>query len=152
LRRATDLFCDCQDRIIHWEVPENLPPVWGDEIYLEKIVSNLMENAVKYSPPEATIELSAQTKHEEVNITVSDHGPGIPLDVQEKIFDRFHRLERGDRLSTQGWGLGLYFARMLAEAQGGQVKVQSPIHTDPGSHGAAFMLTLPITQDVPEDV
>lgn len=152
LRRAVDLFCDCRDRPIHWDVPENLPPVWGDEIYLEKIVSNLLENAVKYSPPPSPIELVAQSNHECVMITVSDHGPGIPPAVQEKIFERFHRLERGDRLSAQGWGLGLYFARVLAEAQGGQVKVQSPAHSDPGVPGTAFTLTLPITQDVPEDV
>ncbi|MBL7163664.1 MAG: hypothetical protein ISS57_13780 [Anaerolineales bacterium] len=152
LRRAVEIFCDCQDRPIHWNVPENLPPVWGDEIYLEKIISNLLENAVKYSPPKAPIELAALINHERVMITISDHGPGIPPAGQDKLFERFHRLVRGDRLSTQGWGLGLYFARMLAEAQGGQVKVQSPVHAAPDSPGTAFTLTLPITRDVPEDV
>jgi len=68
----------------------------------------------------------------------------------KKIFKRFQRLERGDRIRTEGWGLGLYFAKYLTEAQGGQLKVQSPIY-DEEAPGAAFTLTLPITREVPED-
>jgi signal transduction histidine kinase len=151
LRRAVEIFCDCQDRPIHWEVPENVPPVWGDEIYLEKIVSNLLENAVKYSPKEGPIELVAQTNPEQVRISIRDHGPGISPELQDRIFERFHRLERGDRLSNQGWGLGLYFARMFAEAQGGKIEVQSPIHDDFQKPGTAFTVSFPITEDVPED-
>jgi len=151
LRRAVDLFCDCDDRTIRWDVPAELPPVWGDEIYLEKIVSNLLENAVKYSPKNAPVELGVQTNHEQVRITIRDHGPGIPPELQDRIFERFHRLEHGDRLTTQGWGLGLYFARMFAEAQGGRIELQSPIHDDPQAPGTAFIVSLPITEDVPQD-
>lgn len=152
LRRAVDIFCDCQDREIHWNVPKTIPPVWGDEVYLEKIISNLLENAVKYSTPQTPIELSVEMKNNHVKITVCDHGPGIPEELRERIFERFHRLEHRDRARSQGWGLGLYFARMLAEAQGGIVELRSPVYDDPNAPGSAFSVTLPITQDVPEDV
>jgi K+-sensing histidine kinase KdpD len=70
--------------------------------------------------------------------------------MQNQIFKRFQRIERGELINTEGWGLGLYFAKYLTEAQGGQLTVQSPIY-DEEAPGAAFTLTLPITKDVPED-
>lgn len=151
LRRAAEVACTCEEQRIHWVVPEDLPPVWADEIYLEKIICNLLGNAAKYSPPDSPIELSAQLDNGDVNITVTDHGTGIPPEMQTRVFERFDRLEHGDLLSTKGWGLGLYFAKELAEAQGGRLSVQSPVYSTSESPGAAFTVTLPVTGEVPED-
>jgi len=137
-------------RSIEWDAIDNILPVWADETYLEKVICNLFSNADKYSPPGKPIEVSTHLSDGFMDITITDHGPGIPAEMQNQIFKRFQRLERGDRIRTEGWGLGLYFAKYLTEAQGGQLKVQSPIY-DEEAPGAAFTLTLPITREVPED-
>ena len=82
---------------------------------------------------------------------MSNHGEGIPLDMQAQIFERFNRLERGDRISTKGWGLGLYFAKELTEAQGGKIFVKSPVYDNTETPGTAFTITMPVTGEVPED-
>ncbi len=82
---------------------------------------------------------------------MTDHGPGIPPEMQEKIFERFQRLEHVDQITSEGWGLGLYFARSLTQAQGGELSVKSPVHASTEAPGAAFILKLPITSEVPED-
>ena len=151
LRRVVELICDCDERDVNWQIPDDLPPVWADEIYLEKTIGNLLNNANKYSPPEQPIELSAKMVNGSVEITVSDFGAGISAEMQEQIFKRFHRLERGDRIQTKGWGLGLYFAKALTTAQGGEISVKSPIRDQPGTPGAAFTISIPVTAEVPED-
>jgi signal transduction histidine kinase len=138
------------NRSIKWDVVDNMPPVWADETYLEKVVCNLFSNADKYSPPGKSIEVSTHLSDGFLDIAITDHGPGIPVEMQNQIFKRFQRIEHGDEINTEGWGLGLYFAKYLTEAQGGQLTIQSPIY-DEGPPGAAFTLTLPITRDVPED-
>ncbi|RME06734.1 MAG: hypothetical protein D6803_05770 [Anaerolineae bacterium] len=151
LKRAVEVTCECKGRVVEWDVPEVLPPVWGDEIYLEKVVENLLSNAVKYSPADQPIRLSARLKDDRLAIAVEDYGPGIPPHVQQDIFERFHRLERGDRIAQSGWGLGLYFAKALTEAHGGEIRVQSPAHPSSEHPGTIFTLELPITAEVPED-
>ena len=151
LRRTVELVCECDERQVAWQVPDDLPPVWADEIYLERIVGNLLNNAVKYSAPQTPIELSVQQVNGNVDITVTDYGSGIPTEMQEQIFERFHRLERGDRIETKGWGLGLYFAKALTKAQGGRIRVKSPVHDQSETPGTAFTLSIPITDEVPED-
>ncbi len=138
------------NRSIKWDVVDNIPPVWADEVYLEKVVCNLFSNADKYSPPGTPIEVSTYLSDDFLDITITDHGPGIPAELQNQIFKRFQRIERGELINTEGWGLGLYLAKYLTEAQGGQLTVQSPIYYEEGP-GAAFTLTIPITRDVPED-
>lgn len=152
LHRAVELYCQYPKRDIRWQIPEVLPPVWGDEIYLEKVINNIIDNATKYSPINKPIDISLQTNDNYVHITITDYGPGIPAAEQDKIFERFHRLDRGDSISTRGWGLGLYFSRMFAQAQGGNIEVQSPIREDPSYPGTAITITLPVTKDIPEDV
>jgi signal transduction histidine kinase len=151
LRRTVELVCNCGDHEVKWDIPDDLPPVWADEIYLEKIVGNLLNNAVKYSPADSPIELSVGMENGDLYITVSNHGEGIPLELQAQIFERFNRLEHGDRISTKGWGLGLYFAKELTEAQGGKITVKSPVFDNTESPGTAFTVTMPVTDEVPED-
>jgi len=152
LKRSVEVVCECQGREVHWDVPDDLPPVWADEIYLEKIVGNLLNNAVKYSPPDQPIRLCARLENNHLAISVEDYGPGIPKTAQETVFDRFHRLERGDRISQKGWGLGLYFVKALTEAQGGRIHLQSPARPSKTNPGAVFSIELPVTAEVPEDV
>ncbi|MBI4769383.1 MAG: HAMP domain-containing histidine kinase [Chloroflexi bacterium] len=139
-------------RPVQWDVPRDLPPLWADEVYLEEIIRNFVRNADKYSPPGRPIHLSAHASGGRIHLSVTDHGPGIPPPMQTRIFERFYRGAQGQRGET-GWGLGLYFARKLAEAQGGEVTLRSPAHAGPGpadAPGAAFTASLPIAES-PDD-
>ncbi|MFQ5421350.1 MAG: sensor histidine kinase [Anaerolineae bacterium] len=144
------VFAD-KKRQIDWDVPTSLPPLWADETYLEKIVSNLLTNADKYSSDGTTIGLSVRPARDCLAITVTDRGPGIPTVMQARIFERFQRGKSNGRDAAKGWGLGLYFAKMLAAAQGGQLTVRSPAYDNDEALGSAFTLTLPLTNEVPED-
>ncbi len=150
LRRSVAVNCECGDHQLLLDIPEDLPPVWADEVFLEKIIANLLANAVKYSPPMQPIELSALVVDNDLKITVADHGAGIPSGMQQKIFERFNRLESGDCIETKGWGLGLYFAKTLTEALDGKISIKSPVHDSPDAPGTAFTITLPITAEVPD--
>lgn len=151
LKRAVDSVYAARTRQVKWSIPEELAPAWADEIYLEEILCNLLTNADKYSPKDKPVMIRARAVNGNLEIQVIDEGPGIPLENQDKIFKRFQRLERGDRQQARGWGLGLYFARALAEGQGGQLTVESPVQTNQEAPGSAFKLTLPATSEVPED-
>ena len=83
-----------------------------------------------------------------IEVSVADHGPGVPPDEQERIFRSFHRI--GDRdANAGGYGLGLYFARKLIDAMGGAIRVESPVRPDPDAPGTRFTFTLPIAPDAP---
>ncbi|MBW8011884.1 MAG: hypothetical protein FVQ83_11705 [Chloroflexi bacterium] len=151
LQRAADLVFASVKREIKWELPKEIPPIWADEIYMEKVVCNLLSNADKYSPPEAPIEIKVKMEGENLSILVTDYGPGIPTQMQDKIFKRFLRLESGDRVETQGWGLGLYFAKALTEAQDGKLSLQSPLDSNGEVKGSMFTINVPIAKEVPED-
>jgi two-component system sensor histidine kinase BaeS len=109
----------------------------GDPGRLRQVVGNLIDNAVKYSPTGTAVDVDVRQLNGSVVVAVSDHGPGIPLDDQLLIFEKFGRASGGS--SKPGTGLGLYIARSIAEAHGGTVDVSS----DPG-HGATFRLTVPV--------
>jgi two-component system sensor histidine kinase KdpD len=131
-------------------VPPGLPPTWADEIILEEVIRNLIDNAMRYSPPESPIELSARERSGVIEIAVTDHGPGVPSEERDRIFQSFHRL--GDEDTTgKGYGLGLYFANKLLQAQRGSISVESPVWPDPAAPGARFVFTLPIATDESDD-
>lgn len=138
-------------RPVQWQIQPDLPPLWADEIYFEEIVRNLLTNADRYSPPDAPIHIAAGADDDCLKISVTDYGPGIPDEQKEAVFARFKRIERGDKVSHRGWGLGLYFARALTEAQGGCLTLESPAHHSASRPGSRFIITLPLTEDVPED-
>lgn len=137
-------------RSLSLELPSGLPPAWGDEVLVEEIVRNLLENAMRYSAPNAEVEIWAGVRDEVIEIAVVDHGPGVPADAQEEIFRSFHRL--GDtETTTRGYGLGLYFARELVHAQAGTIAVQSPVWDDETQPGSRFAFTLPIAPEEPPE-
>ena len=111
--------------------------IWVDADMLRRVLINLMENAVKYSPPGSLIEVGAAAEGDQVHFWVQDRGKGIPTEQQEVIFEKYTRLRREP--STKGLGLGLAFCKLAVEAHGGKIWVDSP----PGS-GSRFQFTLPI--------
>jgi signal transduction histidine kinase len=133
---AADL---AQDEVrVTAQVNGTLPRVRGDRDRLRQIVQNLVDNAVKYSPAGAEVRVTAGTDDGHVRVAVSDDGPGIPLDDQKLIFDKFGRatVEGGTKPGT---GLGLFIARSIAEAHGGSLDVDSA-----PAHGSVFTLELPL--------
>jgi len=123
------------------DLPEKLPPVYADELRLERILYNLLENAVKYSPQGGDIKVSVQADKERLIIGVSDQGVGISASDQARLFEPFQRLEESRPDVTGGVGLGLMVCRRLVEAHGGQIWVES----EPG-RGSTFFFTLPLNQ------
>ncbi|HEX2948326.1 MAG TPA: PAS domain S-box protein [Armatimonadota bacterium] len=125
---------------ISTEFPTNLPKVWADYDRLERIMMNLLTNALKYSDPGTPVEIRAQSQGQDVVISVIDHGQGIlPEDVPH-IFERYYRAKNTRK--TEGVGLGLYITRMLVEAHGGRIWVES----SPGK-GSTFFFTLHIAEN-----
>jgi len=122
-------------------LPRHLPPVYADPLRLERILYNLLENAVKYSPPEGEVRVSVEPQEGHLVIGVSDQGIGIPPPDQEKLFAPFQRLEKSRLSGVRGVGLGLMVCRRLVEAHGGHIWVESK----PG-HGSTFSFTMPLSQ------
>ena len=137
-------------REIKWNLPSEIPPIWADEIYYEQIIRNLLRNADKYSPSEMPIEINVRLSAGNVSVEVVDHGAGIPLESQKKIFERFQRGHHGES-APPGWGLGLYFAKKLTEAQGGALTLHSPHWTKPNAPGSSFSIVMPIASDEPNE-
>jgi len=121
-------------------VPKDLPGVWVDADMLRRVLTNLLENAVKYTPTGSKIYLGARLEDEMVLMWVQDTGPGIPPEEHERIFDKFTRLH--GRGGPKGLGLGLAFCRLAVEAHGGKIWVEDGPET-----GACFKFTLPTTFD-----
>lgn len=109
----------------------------ADRDHLERIIINLLENAAKYAPG-SPVEVTAREAGGQVEIRVADHGPGIPPDQRERVFERFTQIEASQTRSVGGTGLGLSIVRSLAEAMGGRADVDET----PGG-GATFVVGVP---------
>jgi signal transduction histidine kinase len=129
-----------QDEVrVRASVAERVPHIRGDRERLRQVLTNLIDNAVKYSRSGEDVEVRVAPENGVVRITVADRGPGIPLDQQRLIFEKFGRADVPGA-SKPGTGLGLFIARSIAEAHGGTVDVRSR-----PDEGATFILTLPVT-------
>lgn len=126
------------------EVPPDLPALWLDFVLIEHVLVNLLENAAKYSPPGTIIQVKAYRRDRTVAVEVRDEGVGVPPADLERIFDKFYRVQRGDRQGA-GTGLGLSICRGIVEAHGGHISARSPAN----GKGTAFVMTLPIDKDPP---
>ena len=115
----------------------SLPAIRGDRERLRQVLSNLIDNAIKYSPEGEEVVVRALGDDGRVQISVVDRGPGIPSDQRRLIFEKFGRADVPGG-SKPGTGLGLFIARSIAEAHGGTLEVES--HAEAG---ATFTLTLP---------
>jgi len=118
-------------------IPADLPSVLADPDLLERILLNLVTNAMKYSPAASPVRLEARQREGEVEISVSDRGEGIAPGDQPRLFERFSRPQGARR--SDSVGLGLYITRKLVEAHGGRIRVESA----PGE-GSTFFFTLPL--------
>jgi len=106
------------------KVPDSLPPLRLDPSLLEHVLSNLLDNAAKYTPEGSEIEVVAEQHRFSISLQVRDRGPGIPEDELGKIFDLFHRVRQGDR-NRAGTGLGLAISRGFAQAMGAEVRARN---------------------------
>ncbi len=130
-------------RTIKTDVPPDLPLVKCDAVLIERVLVNLLENAAKYTPADATVQITARSVGAELRVTVADNGPGIRPGQEEEIFNKFTRGVRES--ATTGVGLGLSICRTIVEAHGGTI-----VALNRAGGGAAFMFTLPLTTEQPE--
>jgi PAS domain S-box-containing protein len=119
-------------------IPDELQLINADPLRIERILYNLLENAAKYSPPGSQIKVSVNAEPERLVIGVSDHGKGLSLSEQAKIFGPFQRLEDKRPDQARGAGLGLMVCRRLVEAHGGEIWVESK-----KGKGSTFFFSLP---------
>jgi len=130
------------DYVVRAEIPQTLPPVPLDYVQISQVLANLVENAVRYTPPGTEIRITAGQEDGFVRVAVHDNGPGIPAEALPHVFEKFYRAFTGDRAPVPGTGLGLAIARGFVEAHGGTIDVQSP---PPGeAHGTVFTFRLPL--------
>ncbi len=124
-------------RPIELSIPRE--PVWvrADPFRVSQVVANLLSNAFKYSGPDAAVRVVLSTAQDRAMIAVHDEGPGIPIEEQPRVFDRFYRIDNSTTRTTGGAGLGLYIAKRLADAMGGELTLASR----PGK-GCSFVLAL----------
>ncbi len=154
--RLGNSLCDVQDlvgvtlaqmtnrlryRTVMVDVPGSLPPVSIDLVLVAQALVNLVDNAVKYSPPDEPIEIRAYETGPDVLIEVSDHGPGIPPSDLKHIFDKFYRVQRLSDVT--GSGLGLSISQGIVELHGGRIWAASR------EHGATFTIALPAAGSQP---
>jgi two-component system sensor histidine kinase KdpD len=121
---------------VRLDIPDDLPAVWLDVTMLEQILLNLLENALRFAPPGSEIIVGARVAGDFIELRVADHGPGVPAEARERIFEEFQSVDmRPDRAGT---GLGLAIVRALVTAHGGTVRYEE---TEGG--GATFVCSFP---------
>ena len=125
------------------DVDDGLPPVPVDYVQIDQVLTNLVENALRHTPPGTSITVSARREDGQIRVSVADTGPGIPPAALERLFEKFYRLEARAGERARGTGLGLAVAKGLVEAHGGRIWVESA----PGA-GTAFHFTLPLAAEV----
>jgi PAS domain S-box-containing protein len=142
--RVLDLFRNQEPgrefRLVVDHAGGSVPAVVADEQRAEQVLSNLLANAVKYSPPGEAVEVVVGLDPGGLRTTVIDRGPGVPADQRDRVFDRFTRLGNHLTRPVGGAGLGLFIARRLVEGMGGELELGDA----PGG-GAAFTFTLPVS-------
>jgi two-component system, OmpR family, phosphate regulon sensor histidine kinase PhoR len=125
---------------IEVDCPEDLPAVSADAGRFRDVLQNLLDNAVQYTPRGGHIRVSAAAQNGEVIFTVADDGIGIPEAEQERIFERFYRVDVGRSREVGGTGLGLSIARHITEAHGGRIWVESTV-----GQGSRFHVAVPVS-------
>jgi signal transduction histidine kinase len=120
-------------------IPEQSIMVWADRDKINQVLMNLIGNAIKFTPAHGTVTVSASRNGDErVQVSVSDTGPGVPPEENEKIFDKFYQVGEVDGVKPKGTGLGLAICKALVELHGGRIWVESEMN-----RGSTFYFTLP---------
>ena len=126
---------------IHVDLEDPVDQVSGLQVSIEELITNLLGNAIQYSPPGSDVYLRARTKSGQVRVEIEDQGPGIPAGEQEMVFEEFYRGSR-TRAGSEGSGLGLAISKKIVQTHGGRIWIESD-----ESGGSTFCFTLP--QDTP---
>ncbi|MCB9727356.1 MAG: PAS domain-containing protein [Deltaproteobacteria bacterium] len=145
VRRVVEAHAPMAERRDHQvtvDVPEGLRLV-GHASSLERVLANLLQNAINYTPPGGHISIRASIEGEHVRLEVADDGPGIPLRHRARIFERFYRVDPGRSREMGGTGLGLAIVKHLVSAMSGTVGVRSAERSHPTRPGAVFWCDLP---------
>lgn len=125
---------------LNQDLPETEEIILADSDSLTRVVRNLLDNAIKYTPNGGEVQVSLATSDEKIILSVSDSGPGIPKEDQKHLFERFWR-GRASRRHTPGTGLGLYLCHQIISMHNGKIQ-----YSDDGKHGSAFVIELPANQ------
>ncbi|MFL5805343.1 MAG: sensor histidine kinase [Roseiflexaceae bacterium] len=141
----TRLADQLRDRPLTTHLPPDLSLVPLDGVLIEQVLINLLENALKYTPPGSPIEIAATTAHDMVTVDVADRGPGIPAGAEQRVFDKFYRASSAN--GQGGVGLGLAISKGMVEAHGGRIWAENR----PGG-GTLFRFTLPLGGTPPQIV
>ena len=120
------------------EVPDTLLTIQANDDDLERLLSNLLENAVKYTPAKGKVRLQLSLNDNSVRIMVSDTGIGIPPEAMPRIFEEFYRGKNAKEMGQEGTGLGLSLVKRIVERYHGQIGIESTPH-----QGSTFTVTLP---------
>jgi K+-sensing histidine kinase KdpD len=144
LKEVIDVIKDRLDNLtvkhhLHLRIPDELPSILIDDSRIGEVLTNLVENAVKFSDDNTKITIEASRNGKEVTVNVTDEGVGIPAEMHQKIFERFFQGEGRKAGRRKGTGLGLAICKGIIEAHGGNIRVES----EPGG-GARFTFTLPV--------
>jgi signal transduction histidine kinase len=139
--QAITPMAESKAMIIEVDVSSAIPPVYGDPERLHQIFSNLIGNAVKYTPPEGKVRVRAETREGSLIIAVADTGIGIAPEDQARVFERFYRVRRIETEAIEGTGLGLAIVKKLVDLHQGSIGLESRL-----GEGTTFYVTLPIMQ------
>jgi two-component system, OmpR family, sensor histidine kinase KdpD len=126
-----------KNRQVKVDLPAKLPLLSIDFVLFSRVLVNVIDNALKYSPPEKPIEIKARISNQTLEISIADQGEGIPVEDLERIFDKFYRVQRPDNVS--GTGLGLSICKGIVEAHGGSIRAENRC-----GGGAIFTVQLPL--------
>lgn len=138
----TQLHTRLLGRPIKVKLPEGIPMVLVDAVMIEQVLINLLENAVRYTPPGSALEIVAELSETTAEIAVADHGPGIPKGQEERLFEKFYQTRH--ETAQSGVGLGLAICRAIVEIHGGRIYAHNR-----SEGGAVFVFTLPLDQPPP---
>jgi PAS domain S-box-containing protein len=140
---AEQMRARASGRTIRLPAKPGLPLVFADRDRVAEVLTNLLDNADKYSPPGQAISIDVRADQADVTILVQDAGPGLPAEALEHVFEKFYRADSSDSQPAYGYGLGLYVCRRLIEAHGGRIWAENG-----PQGGAVFSFTLSVTRDV----
>jgi two-component system phosphate regulon sensor histidine kinase PhoR len=120
---------------------QTVPPIAGNEESLERLLLNLLENAIKYNREGGNVEVGLTTNGDELVLEVADSGIGVPRGDLRRIFERFYRVDAGRSREEGGTGLGMAIVKHAAQLRGGRVEVSSEL-----GRGSVFRVLLPVTR------
>ncbi|HEU5121759.1 MAG TPA: ATP-binding protein, partial [Candidatus Saccharimonadales bacterium] len=137
-----NLRASSQNRLLAVHFPEDLPTIAADRASISEVLSNLIDNAIKYSNEGGAVNVTANTDGDFVKVSVEDRGIGMPGSVISNLFHKFYRSHRS-RETVAGTGIGLYICKAIVESHGGKIGVRST-----EGEGSTFEFTIPIYSTV----